>query len=101
MPPFGSRKVGKIVANVHPHVRFLFVEMAAQRCYNKEMSVKSGIASYTFWDWRNRTEPKISDLEACLNVLGYTLKVVPLPEPGKGIAIHPKDCECGQCIKTG
>mgnify|MGYP001080586753 CR=1 FL=1 len=60
----------------HPLVRELFEEMHAQRCGARDMADRSGVNVNTLKDWRTRTQPRIADLEACFNVLGYTLRPV-------------------------
>ena len=57
----------------HPLVKELFLEMRKQRLGVVDMADKTGINKNTLKDWRTRTMPRIADLEACFNVLGYTL----------------------------
>lgn len=60
--------------SAHPLVRHLFDEMAAQRCALTDMAERSGVNKNTLKDWRTRTVPTVASLEACFNVLGFTLK---------------------------
>lgn len=46
-----------------------------------DMSERTGINKNTLKDWRTRTVPRVSDLEACFNVLGYKLKPVSQEDP--------------------
>lgn len=79
MPKFdiGSyyRGVGKIGPGVHPLVRFLFEEMTRQHLTNPVVAKQAGVSRCALWEWRNRTTPKVSDLEACLNAIGYELVI--------------------------
>jgi len=61
------------VVNNDQIVQFLFSEMHFQRLGIKDMSEKTGINYNTLKDWRLRTNPRIKDMQACLNVLGYEL----------------------------
>lgn len=74
---FGAyyRGPGKLKPGVHPLVRFLFEEMARQKITNPVVAKQAGVSKDAMWEWRNRTTPKVSDLEACLNAIGYELVV--------------------------
>ena len=61
------------VTNNDQIVKFLFSEMHFQRLGIKDMAEKTGINYNTLKDWRLRTNPRIKDMQACLNVLGYEL----------------------------
>ena len=58
----------------NPWVRTLFEEMRYQRIGVLDMAERTGINKNTLKDWRTRTVPRITDLEACYNVLGFTLE---------------------------
>jgi hypothetical protein len=45
-----------------------------------DMAERSGVNKNTFKDWRTRTAPTIDNLDACFNVLGYTLTIKRIPE---------------------
>jgi len=60
-------------AHAHPLVKRLFAEMNAQQCSQEMMAARSGVGRNTFKDWRTRTDPTLSNLEACFNVLGFEL----------------------------
>jgi len=64
-----------IPVGAHPLVRRLFDEMNAQQCGVLEMAERSGVNKNTFKDWRTRTMPRVADLEACFNVLGFEIVV--------------------------
>lgn len=68
-----------IVNNNHI-VKFLFEEMHKQRCCQLDLSERVGLHRDTLRNWRTRHMPRINDIEAALNYLGYTLKVVPNKE---------------------
>lgn len=63
------------VRNSHRCVRFLFDEMFKQRMTQADLADRTGIAYDTLKHWRLYTMPRISDLEAALNTLGYELTV--------------------------
>jgi len=62
--------------NNNPVVRFLFEEMHRQRCCQMDLSEKVGLHRDTLRNWRTKHVPRIDDIEAALNCLGYTLKAV-------------------------
>lgn len=64
----------------HPLVRRLFAEMNEQQCSQQTMSERSGINKNTFRSWRTKAVPRLDDLEACLNVLGFELAIQPTKE---------------------
>lgn len=59
----------------HPLIKRLFQEMAAQQAGVVEMAGKSGVNKNTLKDWRTRGNPRLADLEACFNVLGFDIIV--------------------------
>lgn len=54
----------------------LVQHMFLQRMSGAELCRRTGISEKTFHGWCNYTNPKITDLEACFNVLGLTLEPV-------------------------
>lgn len=71
---------GKIVIPKHGHKLTcqLFELMNKDMTTIHEVSRRAGIARTTLYKWRERPrEPDLGLLEACLNVLGYELKIVP------------------------
>lgn len=71
---FGEKRY-QIPYDCHPVVTEFFEEMKQQKCTYKMMMERSGVDSQTLSAWRTRTNPTITNLEACLNVLGLTLSV--------------------------
>ena len=66
-----------IPEKAHPLVKRLFSEMRHQRIGVMDMADRSGVSAGSLNNWRSRMTPKgIPGLEACFNVLGYTLKPV-------------------------
>lgn len=45
------------------------------------LCIRAGVHKGCISDWRKRQSPKVDTLEACLNVLGYTLTVSPKKDP--------------------
>lgn len=70
----GGRKVAPPKRS-HPMVKRLFEIMAEEDMMLVDLVERSGVAKSTFKNWRTRTVPRIDQLEACFNVLGYTLKL--------------------------
>lgn len=64
------------IINGNPVVRFLFEEMHKQQICQMDLSERVGLHRDTLRNWRTRYTPRVNDLEAALNVLGYTLKAV-------------------------
>lgn len=60
----------------HPLVGRLVREMIRVGMSENEMGRRSGVNRQTLNRWRLRTNPRITDLEACYNVLGYTLEPI-------------------------
>ena len=84
--PFIAQKTLPTAA--HPLVKRLFQEAARQRIGIRELCRKAGISPNAPPRWKHcskardksRYEPRLSILEACFNVLGYRLDVVPVVE---------------------
>lgn len=62
----------------HPLVRELWRHMNDQRAPLRDVAEKAGVGYNAMVGWRTRRLPRIDDLEACFNVLGYTLRPSPL-----------------------
>lgn len=74
------RKPLKVPAHAHPFVRHLYRLMNNQRTTMLEVAERSGLRRQTIWDWGNRVDPRVSDLDAALQTLGYRLRVEAIPE---------------------
>jgi hypothetical protein len=61
-----------------PHVRLVFAEMRRQGVNYFEMESRSGTQKATVKAWRHKNAPSMPNLEACLNVLGWSL--IPVPD---------------------
>jgi hypothetical protein len=78
MNRLGTRWRGKvpIPAHAHPLVRKL-VELAnADMTTMNEVAIRAGLRPETVSNWRYRNSPRIADLEAAFNALGYEIHVV-------------------------
>lgn len=65
---------------IHPLIRFAYEEMVKQKVSQLELAYRSGIADKTLRAWRlGATSPKMMDVEAVLNTLGYKLVVAKIP----------------------
>jgi transcriptional regulator with XRE-family HTH domain len=75
------RQRRETASNCHPFVKFLSKEMARQRATLTDVADRSGVCIKTIGQWRSggRT-PKLRDIEAVVNVLGFELKLVPMKE---------------------
>jgi len=69
-----------IPQHAHPLVRRLFQEMNHQRIGLTDMAERVGISRFTMNGWRTRHCPRIVELEACYNVLGYRLTLMVLKD---------------------
>ena len=69
------RKPLDIPKHAHPFVRTLYRQMNRQRTTMLEVAERSGLRRQTIWDWANRVDPRLSDLEAALNAIGFELVV--------------------------
>lgn len=70
------RPTGAFGPGVHPLLRRLWAEMAAQRVSQEDVAERSGVSSSAMRKWRNATrKPNLPDLEACFNALGYELTI--------------------------
>jgi len=69
-----------IPQHTHPLVRRLFQEMNHQRIGMTDMAERVGISRFTMNGWRTRHCPRIVELEACYNVLGYRLTLMVLKD---------------------
>jgi len=58
----------------HPLVRALYEEMYRQQITDADICRRTGICREALRNWRTRTNPKITDLEACFNAVGLTLQ---------------------------
>ena len=71
-----SRSTLNRITNNNEIVRFLFEEMHKQQIHECDMSERVGFHRDTLRKWRLRHQPRVNDIEACLDFLGYKLKVV-------------------------
>jgi hypothetical protein len=74
------RKPLPIPKHAHPIVRELYRQMNRQQTTMLEVAERSGLRRQTIWDWANRVNPRLSDLEAALNVLGFELAIREMDE---------------------
>lgn len=45
-----------------------------------ELSKRSGVFKNTILEWRHRTNPSLTNFEACANALGYKIMLVPMED---------------------
>ncbi len=57
----------------HPLVRKLFEEAHRQRLPQKTWAVRAGLSHDTLKDWKTRSSPRLVNIEAAANVLGFEL----------------------------
>ena len=74
------RRINLMVTNGSPTVQSLFKIAREKNMTQNEMSRQTGIVATTLKSWRIRNQPRITDLEAALNALGYELEVVRIQE---------------------
>jgi len=64
----------------HPMVRDLYRLMNEEQVGLLDMSERVGTHKDTITGWRTKSTPRVDMLEACLNVLGYRLRIERIPE---------------------
>ena len=69
-----------IPQHAHPLVRRLFQEMNYQRIGMTDMAERVGMSRFTINGWKTSHCPRIVELEACYNVLGYKLTLLVLKD---------------------
>lgn len=70
----------KDAPNGHPLVRMLIQEMNRQKKGVTELCLEAGVSTGSFPRWRKLSAPELPSIEACFNVLGLTLRPVPMNE---------------------
>jgi hypothetical protein len=65
----------EIPAHADPLVRGLVEIMNDEMTTMCEVADRAGLARQTFHNWRTKTNPKVCDLQAALNVLDYELVI--------------------------
>lgn len=76
-------RLSSVPDRAHPLVKKLFREMHRHQIGVLDMAERSGVNKNTLKDWRTRTVPRVPDLEACFNVIGYRLTAVSNHEEGE------------------
>lgn len=61
-----------VPTRLNPLVRALFLEMREQQASQEMVAERAGVNKNTLKDWRTRTIPRITDLQACLNGPGLS-----------------------------
>lgn len=62
---------------IHPIVRWIWEQINSQRASQEDVAERAGVNSSTLRKWRDGVRsPRVVELEAVVNVLGYKLKVV-------------------------
>ncbi len=90
--PFVAQRVP---TNCHPTVRKLFELMNVHRVSQGQLGRKSGLNPWIFGNWKRRSNPSLTSIEAALGAMGYQLVVAPIasapqanPEAATGTS-HP------------
>lgn len=65
----------KIPARAHPLVREMTAIQNTVHCGIAEMAERSGVSKSAIHNWQHSNVPRVSDLQACLNALGYELAI--------------------------
>jgi len=71
----GFKPVDVPESGVHPLVRRVFEEMNHQKMSTLELAVTAGLSASGIKQWRYRRSPRLDHIEACLNVLGYEIRL--------------------------
>lgn len=62
---------------VHPIVRWIWVQMNHQQASQEDVALRAGVSSSAMRKWRDGSRsPKLVELEAVVNTLGYDIKVL-------------------------
>jgi hypothetical protein len=65
----------KQITNSSPFLKFLFSQMQEMGVSEAELARRTGICEATIRGWRTRTTPRLMDMEAALNAIGFELKI--------------------------
>jgi len=65
------------IRNNSPLVSRMFQLLQEQRMTEKDFCNRVGVNPNTFRDWRLRVMPRVNDIEACIDHLGYEIVVRP------------------------
>jgi len=68
------------LSHLHPTVQFLLEEAQFQRVPMTTIHRQARLGINAIYDWKRGTHPSVIRLDAALNVIGYTLAVVPKNE---------------------
>lgn len=60
----------RVPERCHPFVRVLFEEMNRQRLSAQVVAERSGVAKDSIIKWRSEFSPRLTNIEACLAVVG-------------------------------
>jgi hypothetical protein len=66
--------------HAHPLAKFIFSEMARQRCRYDDLEHYSGVLRSSVKAWRSSNLPGLDTIEAAAGVLGWSVLPVPKPE---------------------
>lgn len=62
---------------VHPFIRWIWRRINLDEWSQEDLAIKAGVSSNTIRKWRRgERNPRISELEAVINAMGYRLKIV-------------------------
>lgn len=68
-----------IPRRVNPLVKRLFKILRKREMSVSELGYISGLSFRTINEWKSRNTPSLNNFEACLNALGYRLKIEKIP----------------------
>jgi len=72
----------RVPANQCPQVRWIYEEINRQGRPALPLLRRAGISEDALRSWRKPVSPRLADLEALANVLGFTFQPVPLRQDG-------------------
>jgi len=76
MRNYQRQKEPRREATVHPLVRWVWRQMNKQHASQEDVAKRSGVTSSTMRKWRvGVRSPRVIELEAVINALGYKLTV--------------------------
>lgn len=66
--------VPTVKSGAHPFVRWIWAEINRQKCSQHDVCARSGVSASAMRKWRlNSRNPRITELEAVVNALGYRI----------------------------
>lgn len=66
--------------NCHPLVREMFELMELRAVTHRDLMRRAGLGSRTLDYWKKVSSPRVTNLEAALNTIGFRLAILPMED---------------------